>query len=274
MFKFRSAADLFLCCCDSSASIVARKFVLTPILLKYRFMFIQVQETPNPLSLKFLPGQKVLAEPGRTYEFTSALEAAKRSPLARQLLRIDGVRSVFFGEDFVSIQKQSIEEEWALLKPHIFAAIMDHLLSGKPVVQAETDATEAAEPTDTTILPGDDEVVATIKELLESRIKPMVQEDGGDVLYAGFDAEHGVLRLRLKGACTGCPSSAVTLRQGIKNMMQFYVPEVKDVQEELDPEQELAKQALEDFEFKLKRPPGVRDDGGEEEKSDNSTTKQ
>uniref|UniRef100_A0A183BP46 Nfu_N domain-containing protein n=1 Tax=Globodera pallida TaxID=36090 RepID=A0A183BP46_GLOPA len=169
MFKFRSAADLFLCCCASSASIVARKFVLTPILLKCsspqmqmnirciskspnRFMFIQVQETPNPLSLKFLPGQKVLAEPGRTYEFTSALEAAKRSPLARQLLRIDGVRSVFFGEDFVSIQKQSIEEEWALLKPHIFAAIMDHLLSGKPVVQAETDATEAAEPTDTTYI--------------------------------------------------------------------------------------------------------------------------
>uniref|UniRef100_A0A914GV10 NFU1 iron-sulfur cluster scaffold homolog, mitochondrial n=1 Tax=Globodera rostochiensis TaxID=31243 RepID=A0A914GV10_GLORO len=293
MFKFRSAADLLLCCFgSSSASIIARKFVLTPILLKCssaqmqtnirciskspnRFMFIQVQETPNPLSLKFLPGQKVLAEPGRTYEFTSALEAAKRSPLARQLLRIDGVRSVFFGEDFVSIQKQSIEEEWALLKPHIFAAIMDHLMSGKPVVQAETDAAEAAEPTDTTILPGDDEVVATIKELLESRIKPMVQEDGGDVLYAGFDAEHGVLRLRLKGACTGCPSSAVTLRQGIKNMMQFYVPEVKDVQEELDPEQELAAQALEDFEFKLKRPPGVRGDGGEEEeKSDDSTTKQ
>ncbi|KAL3098960.1 hypothetical protein niasHS_000948 [Heterodera schachtii] len=284
MFKFRAVLSDLSLCCASSLLQIHRQFVTAPILRKYPsstkqfanahrcisrtrslLMFIQVQETPNPLSLKFLPGQKVLSEPGRTYEFTSARDAAKSSPLARQLLRIEGVRSVFFGEDFISIQKQSVEEEWALLKPHIFAAIMDHLQSGKPVVVvvtgADAEAAEAnAQPTDTTILPEDDEVVATIKELLESRIKPMVQEDGGDVLYAGFDADKGILRLRLKGSCTGCPSSAVTLKQGIKNMMEFYVPEVKDVQEEPDPEQEIAEKALENFEFKLKRPAAEDDE--------------
>ena len=225
-----------------------------------RRMFIQVQDTPNPLSLKFLPGQKLLTGQlaGRTFEFTSAREAAQRSPLARDLLRIEGVRSVFFGEDFVSVQKQSEDEDWALLKPLIFAAIMDHLQSGRPVIKEEATTGEDGQPTyqgpsDTAILPEDDEVVATIKELLEQRIKPMVQEDGGDVLYEGF--EDGVLRLMLKGSCTGCPSSSVTLKMGIKNMMQFYVPEVKDVIEVPDPNQELVEREFEEFEFKLKKAP-------------------
>lgn len=215
-------------------------------------MFIQVQDTPNPLSLKFLPGQKIL-ESGRTYEFTSAKEAAHRSPLARDLLRIDGVRSVFFGEDFISVQKANEDEEWALLKPLIFAAIMDHLQSGRPVINEQAGEVEELTPSDTAILPEDNEVVATIKELLETRIKPMVQEDGGDVLYAGF--EDGIVLLKLKGSCTGCPSSALTLKQGIKNMMQFYVPEVKDVQEVIDKEQKLTEKELEEFEFKLKKAP-------------------
>uniref|UniRef100_A0A1I8C1F1 NFU1 iron-sulfur cluster scaffold homolog, mitochondrial n=1 Tax=Meloidogyne hapla TaxID=6305 RepID=A0A1I8C1F1_MELHA len=213
-------------------------------------IFIQIQETPNPLSLKFLPGQKLLKDSNRTFEFTSAREAAHQSPLARDLLRIDGVRSVFFGEDFVSIQKRGEDEDWALIKPLIFAAIMDHLQNGKPII-IENNLNNNVGPSDTAILPEDDEVVATIKELLETRIKPMVQEDGGDVLYAGF--ENGIVRLLLKGSCTGCPSSLVTLKQGIKNMMQFYVPEM--LLKYPDPNRDLEEQALEEFEFKLKKAP-------------------
>ncbi|KAI6180940.1 hypothetical protein M3Y98_00775500 [Aphelenchoides besseyi] len=213
-----------------------------------RSMFIQVEQTPNPLTLKFLPGQKIL-DGTRTYDFTS-VNSAKISPLALQLLRITGVKGVFFGEDFVSITKSSEEEEWALIKPEVFATIMDYIQTGKPII---TDAA-SAEPTDTTILDTDDDTVAMIKELLESRIKPMVQEDGGDVLYRGFD--DGVVKLKLQGSCTGCPSSSVTLKAGIKNMMQFYVPEVKDVIEVTDVEDDLAAQELEKFEkqLKLKKP--------------------
>jgi len=210
-------------------------------------MFIQVQETPNPMTLKFVPGQNILP-PGtnRTYDFVNKQEA-KKSPLARQLMRIEGVKSVFFGDDFVTITKEQEDEDWAVIKPHVFAALMDYLQSGKPVLADEINS--AQEPTDTTILPEDDEVVATIKELMETRIKPMVQEDGGDILYVGF--EDGVLKLKLQGSCTGCPSSVVTLKQGIKNMMQFYVPEVQDVVEVHDEASIIVEEELEKLDMTL-----------------------
>ncbi|KAI1733217.1 nifU-like domain-containing protein [Ditylenchus destructor] len=223
-----------------------RRVPFHPSFIPSRSMFIQVQETPNPLSLKFLPGQKILSDASRTYSFTTPQEAAK-SPLARRLMRIEGVKGVFFGEDFITITKENEEESWAVIKPDVFATVMDHIQSGKPVFS--DDANADSEPTDTTILPEDSETVAMIKELLESRIKPMVQEDGGDIHYAGF--EDGVVKLKLKGACTGCPSSAVTLKSGIKNMMHFYIPDVKDVVEVEDEAATLVEQELRKLETKI-----------------------
>ncbi|CAD5219400.1 unnamed protein product [Bursaphelenchus okinawaensis] len=210
-----------------------------------RSMFIQVEETPNPRTLKFVPGQKILSEP-RTYDFTS-VSSAKISPLALQLLRLHGVKAVFFGEDFVTVTKTSDEEEWALIKPDIFATLMDYLQSGRPVIAESAEA----EPSDTTILDTDDDTVAMIKELLESRIKPMVQEDGGDVIYKGF--EDGVVKLKMQGSCTGCPSSAVTLKSGIKNMMQFYVPEIQDVIEVKDESDDIIEKEFEKVDSTLSK---------------------
>uniref|UniRef100_A0A2K6LL21 NFU1 iron-sulfur cluster scaffold homolog, mitochondrial n=1 Tax=Rhinopithecus bieti TaxID=61621 RepID=A0A2K6LL21_RHIBE len=150
-----------------------------------RYMFIQTQDTPNPNSLKFIPGKPVLET--RTMDFPTPA-AAFRSPLARQLFRIEGVKSVFFGPDFITVTKS---EE-------------------------------------------DDEVVAMIKELLDTRIRPTVQEDGGDVIYKGF--EDGIVQLKLQGSCTSCPSSIITLKNGIQNMLQFYIPEVEGVEQVMDDE--------------------------------------
>ncbi|KAK0399898.1 hypothetical protein QR680_003264 [Steinernema hermaphroditum] len=231
-------------------SAVASSRIIQPssstLLISDRSIFIQVQDTPNPMTLKFLPGQQILGDGASTYDFSSVSQA-KASPLAMQLFRVDGVKSVFFGEDFITITKQSEDTEWALMKPDIFATIMDFLQSGKPII---TDVSAADQgPTDTTILPDDDDVVAMIKELLESRVRPMVQEDGGDITYKGF--EDGVVKLKLKGSCTGCPSSSVTLKAGIKNMLQFYVPEVKDVVEVKDEADDLIEKELEKFEKTL-----------------------
>uniref|UniRef100_A0A0N5B6H2 NFU1 iron-sulfur cluster scaffold homolog, mitochondrial n=1 Tax=Strongyloides papillosus TaxID=174720 RepID=A0A0N5B6H2_STREA len=212
-----------------------------------RSMFIQTQETPNPLTLKFMPGKSILKDNSRTFDFTSVSEA-KKSPLALQLFRIEGVKGVFFGEDFITITKQSEDLHWGVMKPEIFATIMDFLNSGKSILNE--DFVESDEITDTTILPEDDDTVAMIKELLESRIKPMVQEDGGDIIYKGF--EDGIVKLKLQGSCTGCPSSQVTLKSGIKNMMQFYVPEVVDVIEVKDEEDDIIEKELEKLEDKLK----------------------
>ncbi|XP_050959039.1 NFU1 iron-sulfur cluster scaffold homolog, mitochondrial [Labeo rohita] len=198
-----------------------------------RNMFIQTQDTPNPNSLKFLPGRVVL-ETG-TMDFAGPRDAYC-SPLARQLFRIDGVKSVFFGPDFITITKANGETEWKVIKPDVFATIMDFFTSGLPVVN-EADAPRA----DTAPSEDDDEVVAMIKELLDTRIRPTVQEDGGDVLYRGF--EDGIVKLKLQGSCTSCPSSIITLKNGIQNMLQFYVPEVEGVEqvkeEDVDVEKEV-----------------------------------
>ncbi|XP_046925645.1 NFU1 iron-sulfur cluster scaffold homolog, mitochondrial isoform X2 [Lynx rufus] len=162
----------------------------------------------------------------RTMDFPTPA-AAFRSPLARQLFRIEGVKSVFFGPDFITVTKESEELDWNLLKPDIYATIMDFFASGLPLVTEETSSGEAGSEED-------DEVVAMIKELLDTRIRPTVQEDGGDVIYKGF--EDGIVQLKLQGSCTSCPSSMITLKNGIQNMLQFYIPEVEGVEQVMDDE--------------------------------------
>ncbi|XXG64998.1 hypothetical protein AAC387_Pa05g2808 [Persea americana] len=193
-----------------------------------RGMFIQTQPTPNPLSLMFYPGKPVM-EVGSS-DFPNA-RTAMASPLAKSLFGIDGITRVFFGSDFVTVTK-SEEASWDFLKPEIFAAIMDFYSSGKPLFLDSN----VASSMDTSIHEDDSEIVAMIKELLETRIRPAVQDDGGDIEYCGFDPDTGIVKLRMQGACSGCPSSSVTLKSGIENMLMHYVSEVKGVEQELDDE--------------------------------------
>ncbi|KAM4749070.1 NFU1 iron-sulfur cluster scaffold homolog, mitochondrial [Rhinophrynus dorsalis] len=192
-----------------------------------RCMFIQTQDTPNPNSIKFIPGRAVLD--ARTMDFPNPA-SAYCSPLARHLFRVEGVKSVFFGPDFITITKESEALDWNLIKPDVYATIMDFFSSGLPVV------TDNAPPSDTAASEEDDEVVAMIKELLDTRIRPTVQEDGGDVLYRGF--QDGIVQLKLQGSCTNCPSSIITLKNGIQNMLQFYIPEVEGVEQVTDDEED------------------------------------
>jgi Fe-S cluster biogenesis protein NfuA len=172
----------------------------------------------------FLPGKQVLESGSRN--FANAREAMA-SPLAKRLFQIDGVDAVFFGADFVTVTK-SDEYSWAVLKPDVFAAITEFYAAGDPVLyDAAMDPSSAAH----VISDEDDEVVAMIKELLETRIRPAVQEDGGDIAFRTFDPDTGVVSLKMMGACSGCPSSAVTLKSGIENMLMHYIPEVKGVVE-------------------------------------------
>ncbi|MCD7455373.1 NifU-like protein 4, mitochondrial [Datura stramonium] len=197
-----------------------------------RTMFIQTQSTPNPLSLMFYPGKPVV-EAGSA-DFPNA-RSAMNSPLAKALFGIDGITRVFFGSDFITVTKTE-EASWDFLKPEIFAAIMDFYSSGNPLF---LDSSTVASM-DTTIHEDDSETVAMIKELLETRIRPAVQDDGGDIEYRGFDPDTGVVKLKMQGACSGCPSSSVTLKSGIENMLMHYVPEVKAVEQELDEDEQPA----------------------------------
>ncbi|XP_057841506.1 nifU-like protein 4, mitochondrial isoform X1 [Cryptomeria japonica] len=197
-----------------------------------RSMFIQTQSTPNPLSLMFSPGKPVM-EVGSA-DFPNA-RTAMGSPLAKALFVIDGVARVYFGADHITVTKLE-EASWDVLKPEIFAAIMDFYSSGQPLF---FDSNVGASK-DTTITEDDDETVAMIKELLETRIRPAVQDDGGDIEYRGFDPETGIVKLQMQGACSGCPSSALTLKSGIENMLMHYVPEVKSVEQEMDVDEEEA----------------------------------
>ena len=184
-------------------------------------MFIQTEATPNPSTLKFLPGQSVLGQ--GAMEFRSA-EAAANAPLAQALLAIDGVDAVMYGGDFVSVTKD--ETDWAHLKPAILGTIMEHFASGAPLL---TDG--AANPTDHDgefYDAADAETVATIKELIETRVRPAVAGDGGDIVFRGF--RDGVVYLGMKGACSGCPSSSATLRNGIENLLRHFLPQVKSVE--------------------------------------------
>ena len=177
-------------------------------------MFIQTEDTPNPSTLKFIPGRGVMT--AGTADFRSA-EAAGRSPLARALFTIDGVSGVFLGQDFVSVSKDG-GAEWFTLKPAVLAAIMDHYTSGLPVIEGD-----AAAATDE----DDDEIVMQIKEILETRVRPAVAQDGGDIVFDSF--EEGIVYLHMQGSCSGCPSSTATLKAGIENMLRHYIPEVIEV---------------------------------------------
>lgn len=207
-----------------------------------RTMFIQTQETPNPNCLKFLPGVEVLG-PGQTRDFPNG-QSAHCSPLGRLLFRIEGVKSVFYGPDFITVTKVDDDSvEWKILKPEIFATIMDFFASGLPII------TDEQGPADTQISDDDDETVQMIKELLDTRIRPTVQEDGGDIVFMGF--EDGIVKLKMQGSCTGCPSSSVTLRNGVQNMLQFYIPEVLGVEQVEDEIEIMTKKEFEEFEKKI-----------------------
>jgi Fe-S cluster biogenesis protein NfuA len=185
-------------------------------------MFIQTEATPNPATLKFLPGQPVVTSGPR--EFRDGNEAAPVSPLAARLFAVDGVTGVFLGSDFISVTKG--EGEWQHLKPAVLGAIMEHYLSGEPAVLGETGPSDHAAGGD--YAPEDAEIVATIKELIETRVRPAVANDGGDITFHGYKG--GTVFLRMRGACAGCPSSTATLRHGIENLLKHFVPEVEEVQ--------------------------------------------
>jgi Fe-S cluster biogenesis protein NfuA len=190
-------------------------------------MFIQTEQTPNPEVLKFLPGREVMAE--GTREFRDAGEA-QASPLAQALFALDGVRRVFFGGDFLTVTKADPAIDWSHLKAPILAAVMDHFTSGAALL---TDA-DGATPHDAEVYEGETaQIVAEIKDLLDTRIRPAVAQDGGDILFNRFDPSTGVVFLHMKGACSGCPSSSATLRAGVENMLKHYVPEVTAVEQTL-----------------------------------------
>jgi Fe-S cluster biogenesis protein NfuA len=182
-------------------------------------MFIQTEVTPNPATLKFLPGRAVLTH--GTLDMRDAAAAAQ-SPLAERLFEIAGVAGVFLGSDFIAITKS--EGEWHQLKPAILGAVMEHFMSGSPIVHDESSADAAADEFFET---KDTETVATIKELIETRVRPAVANDGGDITFRGF--KDGIVYLDMKGACAGCPSSTATLRHGIQNLLKHYIPDVVEV---------------------------------------------
>ncbi len=181
-------------------------------------MFIQTEFTPNPATMRFLPGCTVIAE--GTANFTSAQAAEKKSPLAKRLFEIEGVIGVFLGGEFITVTR-SQNEDWSVLQPLVIAAIMEHLQKGEPIIVEKTAASEDAAQ--------DDEVVSKIKELLDTRVRPAVAMDGGDIVFHGF--EDGIVYLHMQGACSGCPSASVTLKSGVENLLKHYIPEVEEVQE-------------------------------------------
>jgi len=183
-------------------------------------MFIQTEATPNPATLKFLPGQPVL-EAG-TLDLRDPAEATK-SPLAERLFEIKGVSGVFFGSDFITVSKS--DGEWPQLKPAILGAIMEHFMSGAPLLKTGEAAGDDSEKE--FFETADAETVATIKDLIETRVRPAVANDGGDITFRGF--KDGIVFLHMKGACSGCPSSTATLRHGIQNLLRHYVPDVVEV---------------------------------------------
>ena len=179
-------------------------------------MFIQTEHTPNPATLKFLPGETVMATGTANFE---NVDTAQASPLAVRLFAIEGVAGVFLGHDFVTVTK-SADKEWDVLKPQILGAVMEHYQSGQSIIDADVDTGDDAGVED-------NEVVRQIRDLIDTRVRPAVAQDGGDIVFHGF--EDGVVMLRMQGACAGCPSSTATLKHGIENMLRYYVPEVQEV---------------------------------------------
>ena len=187
-------------------------------------MFIQTEATPNPATLKFLPGREVLNE--GTADFRDAETARSVSPLAGRLFDIKGVTGVFFGYDFITVSKD--DTDWQHMKPAILGTIMEHFMSNQPVMAGTDPAPESSE-TEEFYDSQDEEIVLTIKELLDTRVRPAVAQDGGDITFRGF--ENGVVFLHMKGSCAGCPSSTATLKHGIENLLRHFVPEVQQVEQ-------------------------------------------
>ncbi|HXT79724.1 MAG TPA: NifU family protein [Acetobacteraceae bacterium] len=185
-------------------------------------MFIETEGTPNPATLKFLPGQIVMGT--ATADFASSASAA-RSPLAGSLFALPGVARVFLGGDFITVTKTD-ELSWQALKPQVLGVIVDHFVSGRPVLEAAEDGDLLDEED---VDPADEEIVSQIKELLDTRVRPAVAGDGGDIVFRGY--RDGIVRLHMQGACSGCPSSRATLKHGIENMLRHYVPEVVAVEQ-------------------------------------------
>jgi Fe-S cluster biogenesis protein NfuA len=183
-------------------------------------MFIETEGTPNPATLKFLPGRDVMG--ARTADFAGP-ESAARSPLAAGLFALPGVARVFLGGDFITVTKAD-DADWVSLKPQVLGAVTDHFVAGRPVLDGDDDAALAED-----VAPEDQEIVAQIKELLDTRVRPAVAGDGGDIVFRGY--REGIVRLHMQGACSGCPSSAATLKHGIENMLKHYVPEVVAVEQ-------------------------------------------
>ena len=184
-------------------------------------MFIQTEDTPNPASLKFLPGREVTgAKP--PIDFPNA-DAAQASPLAAALFALDGVTSVFFGADYIVVSKQDALE-WQIVKPSILTAIMEHFIAERPLMADGFSDFNAGE---LEIAEEDAETVAIIKQILDTRVRPAVAQDGGDIVFHGF--QDGVVSLHMRGACAGCPSATATLKQGVENLLKHYVPSVSEV---------------------------------------------
>jgi Fe-S cluster biogenesis protein NfuA len=189
-------------------------------------MFIQTESTPNPRTLKFLPGRDVLGAGSRDF---ADRDAAAASPLAQTLLAIDGVERVYLGGDFLTVTKAEAVE-WPHLKPHVLAAIMDHYVSGRPVLLDMGDVEDHDEGG--RVYEGEAAgIVKELKELIEARVRPAVARDGGDITFHSWDHDAGIVRLNMRGSCAGCPSSTLTLKQGIENLLKHYVPEVVSVEQ-------------------------------------------
>ncbi len=187
-------------------------------------MFIETEGTPNPATLKFLPGRDVMGM--STADFASPVSAV-RSPLATDLFALPGVARVFLGGDFISVTRND-EISWQSLKPQVLGVIMDHFVAGRPVIAQGADADDAGLDEED-VDEADREIVDQIKELLDTRVRPAVASDGGDIVFRGY--REGVVRLHMQGSCSGCPSSSATLKHGIENMLKHYVPEVVAVEQ-------------------------------------------
>ena len=180
-------------------------------------MFIQTEETPNPSTLKFLPGREVL--PNGSMDFRSEQDA-KKSPLAEALFNVDGVVGVFLSDDFITITKRN-DKDWHLMKPGLLGVIMEHFTANRPVIISDDENSKSGSSVQ------DEDVVLQIKELLYTRVRPAVAQDGGDIVFEDFT--DGTVTVQMRGACAGCPSSSATLKMGIENMLRHYIPEVKEV---------------------------------------------
>ena len=188
-------------------------------------MFIQTESTPNPATLKFLPGRTVISS--GTIDFRSAADAQGKSPLAERLFDVNGVEGVFFGYDFVTVTKAG-EPDWQHMKPAILGAIMEHFMTDSPVMAEDAKPGAETGSGQEFFDEGDEDIVETIKDLLDSRVRPAVAQDGGDITFRGY--KEGIVYLEMRGACAGCPSSTATLQHGIQNLLKHFIPQVQAVE--------------------------------------------